>query len=318
MHLQSSLLATLDLRAPWAVDFMRGSGSPAHYIVSGDAWLETSGERVHLTAGDLVMFPRWDHHIMRSAPEVPSETIIDIVTNAGSTPWMPGDLPDQPIRVEWGGDGALVQVLSMTFRLEDPEHSALLLGLPGFMHIRAGDARMRQWLQPVLEFIAEETAAQQAGYALVSSRLADLLFMQIVRAQLVLRPEEVTGWLRGLSDPAIGRALAAIGSTPGRRWRVADLAKVAHLSRSSFAARFKSVTGVTPMEHITGHRMQIAAERLALGARVATLAQELGYATSYAFTKAFKRVHGQSPGRFARARQGRPGGSLTFASRSPS
>ena len=74
---------------------------------------------MHLTGGDLVMFPRCDHDIMDSAAGVPSETIIDVITSAGSTPWRPGDLLDQPIRVEWGGKGVLAQILSMTFRLED-------------------------------------------------------------------------------------------------------------------------------------------------------------------------------------------------------
>ncbi|MDR7154361.1 AraC-like DNA-binding protein [Sphingobium xenophagum] len=282
---------------------MHGSGSPAYYIVEGDAWIEAVGSQVRLTAGDLVMFRRWDAHILSSSPKEPCKTIMKVVAHTGVTPWMPRDLLERPTELSWGGAGRPTRILSMCFRLEQPERSPLLLGLPAMIHIRADDARMQRWLQPVLEFIREETQAQQAGYAMVSSRLADLLFMQIIRAQLLSRPDEVTGWLKGLSDPAIGRTLAAIGEDPGRRWRVDDLAKVAGVSRSNFAKLFSAKMGVSPLEHLTRHRMQIAAERLSQGAMVKTLAGELGYATSYAFAKAFKRQHGQSPGHFGRQRR---------------
>jgi AraC family transcriptional regulator, alkane utilization regulator len=303
IRLQSSLLASLSLSPSWSIDFEEGSGSPAYYLSAGELWLSSENQPPRrILAGDLLMFPRWTRHVLSSEPGLPARTIREVARIANAEIWIPGTLLEQPTRIVYGGGGnARTELLSMVFRMDSPEQDPLMLCLPRCIHIRGDDARMAPWIQPAIQFLTEESAARRLGYAMVASRLADLLFMQIIRAYVLLRPDEISGWLKGLSDVAIGRALAAMHERPGDHWTVASLARTAGLSRSGFAARFSSTMEITPLDYLTRFRMGIAADRLAHGSPVKPLANELGYATTFAFAKAFKRWRGQTPGVYARA-----------------
>jgi hypothetical protein len=195
-RLRGSLLATLYFSAPWHVDFDTAIGAPTHYIVDGEAvLLRRDGPPLLLRSGDLVMFPRWDGHAMRSPDATgAASSIHEVVQANGKISWAPGDeWMEEPLVLESGGGGARTTILSMVFELDPKAPHPLLLALPRFIYAPRADASMGPWLQPVLKFMATETVERRAGYALVSSRLADLLFMQIIRSQLVLRSGEVAG-----------------------------------------------------------------------------------------------------------------------------
>ena len=310
-HLRGSLLATLDFAAPWSVDFETApSGAPTHYIVSGEAVLDRPGEpSLHLTAGDLVMFPRWDSHRLGSAG-AGSETILirEVVRRNDGVSWQPGEWLDAPLYLALDGDGDRTRILSMVFELDKTAPHPLLLSLPRFIHLRADAIEMGSLLRTTLDFLTNESACRRDGYAVVSSRLADLVFMQIVRTQLLSASREVAGWLRALTDPAIGATIAAIHDDPGHGWTVQEMARKSGLSRSGFCARFKELTGSPPYHYLRALKMTLASRRLAEGASVKALAAELGYATSYAFASAFRQQFGQSPSRFRTAQADPPGG----------
>ena len=301
-RLQSSLLANFDLGAPWAIDCEQASGSPCHAVREGGTWLLQSGlEPVYLTAGDLILFPRWDRHILASSPELQPELITDFLVRAGSRVWQPGELLDAPIRVQTEGTPRC-QMLSMVFRMEAPENNPLLTGLPKRVLIRKADIAMAGMLEPAMNFITEEAEGSRPGYAVISNRLAELLFMQIVRVQSLSAPQEMTGLLRGLADPMLARSLAAIHARPGARWTVASLAAACGLSRSTFAQRFHFLVGEPPKQYLNRLKMALATERLSGGAPVKVIAGELGYGTSFAFSEAFKRHFGCAPSLYGRLR----------------
>jgi AraC-like DNA-binding protein len=144
--------------------------------------------------------------------------------------------------------------------------------------------------------LAAETRDPQPGGEAIITRLADVLVIQAIRGWIAADPAAQTGWLGALRDPHLGQALALIHRDPAREWTVAALAAELAMSRSAFAARFSELVGVPAMQYVTDWRMQLARNRLRDGASVAEVAGELGYRSEAAFSRAFKRVMGMSPG----------------------
>ena len=165
--------------------------------------------------------------------------------------------------------------------------------LPPVLHLRAGSshARTLRWL---LGQLVEEAETQTLGASLASSQLAQMMFVQLLRAHL--DGGEVAGWLRALTDAHLAPALRLMQSQPSRGWKLEELAKAAAMSRTTFAARFKSVAGLSPLAFLTEWRMHLAQRALREGdASIAELAGNLGYASESAFSNAFKRVTGRAP-----------------------
>jgi len=297
-RLRSAVLAVFDLAAPWGIDCEQGAGSPCHYVLEGACWLLGKGVAHRLlNAGDLVMFPRWGWHALVSAPGVATAPIRALLSASGVVLPGPDALPDVPVRLTVNGNGSRCRMLSMVFRAADIQHDPVLAGLPDRVLIPSANPTMSGLLDPAMRFISQEAEHVRGGYSVIAHRLAELLFMQIVRAQLLIAPEATSGLLRGLGDAGIARALAAMHGQPGRKWTVASLAAAGGLSRSVFAARFRALTGSTPFDHLTSVRMLHARARLREGAAVKRVAGELGYHTSFAFAQAFKRRFGCPPSR---------------------
>jgi AraC-like DNA-binding protein len=150
---------------------------------------------------------------------------------------------------------------------------------------------------PMLEAMEREACAERAGFAAILARLADVVAASILRGWVENGCGEASGWVQALRDPRLGRALTALHRDPGRDWTVAELAGLAGASRSVFAERFLAATGTTPLRYLAGLRMRLAIrwigrDRLPID----TVADRLGYASQAAFSRAFKRVTGQSPG----------------------
>src|ERR1700750_3114126 len=150
-----------------------------------------------------------------------------------------------------------------------------------------------------MQALASEMAEQAPGSEVVATRLAEVLFIQVLRAHIASGPERKRGWLRAVVDAQVGTALGAIhdgGHTP---WTVESLAEAAGMSRSAFAARFKELLGQTPLEYVTEWRMQKAIQLLERrDKKLIDIARLVGYESDAAFSKAFKRVVGASPGEY--------------------
>jgi len=153
------------------------------------------------------------------------------------------------------------------------------------------------WLDGSTRRLIEESRLGQAGSSLVLTRLAELMFIDVLRRHLETLPPEQTGWLAGLRDEVVGRALGLLHARPGHPWTLADLAREAASSRTSLAKRFTILVGQPPMQYLAQWRMQVAANLLAQsGAKVATIAAEVGYHSEAAFSRAFKKATGVAPG----------------------
>jgi AraC-like DNA-binding protein len=181
-----------------------------------------------------------------------------------------------------------------------------LLGLlPPMMKVGDTSGTDASWLGQILRYAKEEAVAQRPGGEAVRTRLSELMFIEIVRRHIESLPADQTGWLAGLRDPFVGRALALIHGAPAQDWTLADLARDIGMSRSVLAERFAALVGMPPMRYLANWRMQIAAGLLARGANIATAAAETGYGSEAAFSRAFKNVVGTSPSAW-RERAARP------------
>ena len=174
----------------------------------------------------------------------------------------------------------------------------LLSTLPRRLHMPSLSSG---WLQSFAHQVVEESRAQRVGAGSVLTRLAELMFVEVLRRYIETLPPGQRGWLASLRDDVVGRALGLLHGAPAHPWALDELAGSVAMSRSAFADRFTALVGQPPMQYLAQWRMQLAAGRLATGnAKVATIAEEVGYESEEAFSRAFKRVMGVSPAAWRR------------------
>jgi AraC-like DNA-binding protein len=263
-----------------------------HILTHGRCFAGLLGEEpVELAPGDVIVFPHGDAHIMSSGPAV------------GGGPNVHTSVPDRyPNTVYLGHPGApaakfICGFLGCDLRPFNP----LLAALPRRMHMRGMSST---GLSAFTHQLTEESAHGRAGSDTVLTRLAELMFIEVLRRYLVELPAGQAGWLAGLRDEVVGRALTLLHARPGHPWSLAELAHEAASSRSSVAKRFTELVGQPPMQYLAQWRMQVAANRLTQGgAKVATIAAEVGYDSEAAFSRAFKRATGLAPGAWREARR---------------
>lgn len=283
-----------ELTAPWALALPPMPRMLMfHVLTDGRAWLLAPGQDpVPMRVGDLVLLPHGSGHVLASDPDVP-----------------PVDLDDAPreqltdryevLRLDGGGDPARVVCGAVEFG--EVQAHRLLAALPPVVSSPAADAA------PLLQRMSEETRTLRLGGEVVVARLADILVVSALRDFLVRQQSEQgdagRGWLAALRDPDVGRALAAVHEQPGHPWTLVALARAAGMSRSAFAARFCDLVGVPPMQYVAEWRMDCAVRALReTDVVVAALADRLGYRSEAAFSRAFSRVMGTTPGAVRRTR----------------
>jgi AraC-like DNA-binding protein len=297
IRVSSVCYGRVELGAPWGLQVRAGDAASFHVVLRGNCWLEVEGmEPVALTSGDLFALPHGHAHVLRDSPNTPPMPLGELIEK---TPQALGST----LRVE--GAGPSSTLVCGCFHFEDRKNNPILSVLPPLVLIRGEDGRAVQWLEPTLQFMACEAASGRPGAKTVISRLADVLFIQIVRAFLASTPENQRGWLRALTEPQIGTALSLIHQNPNHAWTVANLASKVGMSRSTFAGRFVEFVGEPPLHYVTRWRMQKAAALLREGsATLADIADRVGYESEAAFSKAFKRWVGTAPGAYRKAARG--------------
>jgi len=267
-----------------------------HVVTHGDCWGGLIGEPpVRLSAGDIIVFPRGEAHVMSSAPGMRETPDLAVYRrpDEGRLPFtisMGSSRPD-PARIVCG-------FLGCDARPFNP----LLAALPRVIRVsdRAGGA-----LGAFVQLAVAESKAPRIGGECVLSRLSELMFVDVVRQYLETLPPESSGWLAGLRDPFVGRAIAALHVRPARDWTLEALARDVGLSRSALAERFTLFVGQPPMQYLTNWRMQLAANHLLTGQEsVAQAAERVGYESEAAFSRAFKKVVGVPPSQWRRRRAG--------------
>jgi AraC-like DNA-binding protein len=286
IRLRGELVYTARLGAPWGIRFAAGP-SHFHFVEEGAAWvIPLGGEAVRVSAGDLVLLPHGRGHSIVDSPHTPAEAIGALATHAFNR-------DDLTLRA--GGGGASSRLVCGFFGFEGSVLPAVISALPTVVHIPRSDAGAPPWLAAISHFLVDEARAPNPGSSLMISRLIDLLVIRALRSWASDQARH-TGWLAGLGDERISRALSAMHADPFRRWTVNDLAEVTLMSRSIFAQRFAATVGEPPLHYLARWRLTIAADLLrSAGLKVTEAAQRVGYASDAAFSRAFKAQFGYAP-----------------------
>lgn len=290
LRLNGSLYCRSELTAPWGIEMPAFDDHMMfHIVTAGQCWLETADEEPRLLQkGSLTLLPRGRGHRILSSPTEDVEALFDIPVEKVSERYE---------IMRYGGDGELTQLTCGVVNFDHVTAQRLIAQLPEVLQVDSFDIDEDNWLQSTLRFIAREARQQKPGGETVITHLADILIIQAIRSWIDSAPEADQGWLAALRDNQVGRALAAIHREPEKDWTVASLAREAGMSRSGFSAKFTDMVGDSVKHYLTLWRMQIARARLLEGPEpLGNLAERLGYQSEAAFSRAFKRVTGVSPG----------------------
>jgi AraC-like DNA-binding protein len=306
LRLTGAVFLDAEFTAPWCVISQSGyAASPSdpggsnvvyfHVLTEGrcKVRLSAGGEVLELAAGDLVMLSRDDTHLLGSdlhlAP-TPADTLVQ--------PAVAGGLA----RIEHGGGGEKTRFVCGFLRCDERLCGPMLEALPRILRVPLGEGPATAWLASLLKAGTRETSAPRPGGEMVLAKLSELLFVEALRRYIELLPEQQTGWLAGLRDRFVGRALALLHEHPERDWTVEALAASIGLSRSALAQRFTDFIGQPPMQYLTRWRLTIAAQRLRdEKASLARIAADSGYDSEAAFNRAFKRALGTTPAAWRRS-----------------
>lgn len=307
VRLTSGIFLEAEFNEPWCIDSTPGDEEIAsvlpnaeqvsiyHLVVEGrcKAKLPGPGPSLDLEAGDLILFPHRDGHLMGSDVHLAP-------TRTGSLAQISPD--GGPAQIRGGGAGARSRFICGFMACDKRTCKPLLDALPRMLKVSLRDSPAAAWIEATMKRAALETRAPSAGGDVVLARLAELLFVEAIREYARSLPESQHGWLAGLRDPHVGRALALLHGDPGRDWAVETLAQETGLSRSALADRFVALIGEPPMQYLTGWRMALAAQALSTGNdAVARIAERVGYESEAAFNRAFKREFGTPPAAWRRA-----------------
>ena len=282
----SDYLQTLQMRAAvfadptvcgnWQVSSIHMPGPSFHLIARGNGWLHLNNGAppAPLQSGDLLVFPRGAWHMLAAGPEI-----------TGS---------DSRSKNE-RGEG-LTKLICGSLNFATQSRNPVLDALPEVLVLSTRDGAGASTLGPLVQLLGAEAARNAPGRRAVLDRLAEVLFINLVRH--VMREQTgARGMLAALADPRIGRALAAFHHEPGRKWQLDEISSLVGMSRSSFSSHFQSVMNLSPMQYLAQWRMSCAEVRLNTTRQsVAQIAGALGYETEAAFRRAFKRHRGVAPG----------------------
>jgi AraC-like DNA-binding protein len=311
VRLTGAVFFRVDATSPWVIEMPDTAALASvtlphaqhvisyHVVTRGacSGALLGGGEAVRLREGDVLVFPHGDPYVMSIAPGMrggPSRA--DVLAFMGEM--AAGRLPAS--LVEGGGGPQELGLVCGFLGCDVRPFNPLLATLPRLLHVRdafaAGDPLGR-----LIDLAVTESQAPRAGSECVRLRLSELMFVEVVRRYLAGLPAEQTGWLAGLRDRVVGRALALLHERPGEAWTLEKLARDVGLSRSALAERFSHFVGEPPVQYLTRWRVQVAARLLADGhAKVATVALRVGYDSEAAFSRAFKKLAGVPPAAWRR------------------
>lgn len=268
-HVHVSIVTNARYCGRWYENEPKTERGQFHLIGDGECWVVSAALRtpVHLTPGDLVVFPMGSAHVLSATP---------------------------PGAAKKGPEPGFTTMLCGELDFVGSRRHPILAALPPcfVVHSRDGGLAFRH----LAELLTQTARSQALGQQLIMDKLADSLFVMAVCAYAE-QSNDPRGLLAALSDPKLSKALAAMHAEPGRDWSVDTLAHEAGMSRTSFAVAFNEALGVSPIQYLTEWRIAEAKRRLAdRRVSVAAVAEQLGYQSEAAFRRAFKRVEGVGPG----------------------
>lgn len=259
-----------------------------HIVAAGRCWVSAGdGERHWASRGDVIVLPYGDDYTMGGATPAPC---IPLLTLMERPPWA-----TMPVLTH-GAGGERTDIVCGYLHSEDPLFDPNLRAFPPAFVVRLPNGPARRWVESSIEF-ALATTDRTTPMEPVSTRLPELLLIEVLRAHLADAPVAEHGWVAALRDPILGPAMARLHAEPNRRWTVVGLAKEVAVSRSVLDGRFRDVLGRSPIRYLTEWRMHLAQDLLiATDLTIATIGRRVGYDSEEAFSRAFKRARGRSPG----------------------
>lgn len=299
VRLTGGVFLDVHLTAPWCLTsqitaedcrpFLATPGQVIayHVIIDGTLLLTVDGAPpMAARAGEILLLPRNDGHVLASAPGLVPVSADDLILPANG---------DGMARIVHGGGGEPTHLVC-GFLGSEELYNPLIAALPRVLTLDIGEDASRDWIEASVRFAANELLEGRFASSGVLSRLSELLFVEAVRRYSSTLGGREAGWLRGLEDPQVGRALALMHGDIGAPWSVDGLAKAVALSRSAFTDRFTALVGMPPIRYLSVWRLQTAKLQLRETQRtVAQVAHAVGYASEEAFSRAFKREFGVSP-----------------------
>ena len=323
VRLSGAVFFTAEFSSPWAVQSPMPEALASlvlpdaecvvlfHMLIDGECMVDCqSHPSVKMETGDVIVFPHGDPHTMGS-PDTGKPTPIGTVFTPGAKDELP--------QICFGGGGPASRFVCGYLNC-DQRFSPLIGGLPTMLLVRsrddyaaieAIDAEGRRptvmprgtgtWLGTTIKFTINEARSSRPGNTAVLGRLTELMFVEILREYMQQLPQDHGGWLAGLNDPHVGKALRLLHENPTRNWTVEELSREAAISRSALAERFTQLVGEAPMRYLANWRMQLAKQLLREGAHtMQDVATRVGYESEAAFNRAFKRATGSPPATWRR------------------
>lgn len=299
LRLQGAIFLRGEYSEAWAYESLPSADAAAvlapdatrvllfHVIAAGRCWVGAGGERHWAQAGDVVVLPYNDEHRMGGTTDA---VCVPIATLIEDPPWE-----RMPV-INHGQGGERTSVVCGYLACEDPLFDPRLRVFPPVFVVSPPEGPARDWVRASIDYAMAQTAQVSADRFEAPTRVPELLLVEVLKLHLASAPAAEQGWVRALRDPVLAPALAAIHGSPDRKWRVASLAREANVSESLLDERFRSVLGLAPIRYLTEWRMHLAEDLLRssdLG--LAAVARRVGYDAEEAFSRAFKRVHGEAP-----------------------
>jgi AraC-like DNA-binding protein len=268
-----------------------------HLITEGECHVELGeGPPMHLIAGDAVLFPQGDAHRMASEPGVapaPGGRLADVLSRS-------------PRQLAYGGVGATTRLVFGYMACDARLARLLLAGLPPVVRVNVRGSNAGAWLEASVRYALAEARSPRPGGAGVLAKLSEVRFIEVLRLYMNEQRADRVGWLAGLGDRIVGAALNALHKEPARAWTLEELARAAGTSRSVLAERFAQLVGSSPMQYLTQWRMMLAANLLCRSnVPLARVAEDVGYQTDTAFSRAFRREFGAPPAAWRRSQSAR-------------
>lgn len=319
VRLTSAVFFTARFSSPWSIEspppgqlarslrLRAESIALFHVLVEGQCWVSMEGHApLKMEACDVIIFPHGDTHIMSSYVGVRSRPISTL---------LPSQPSEEIPQLDYGGGGEATRFVCGYLHC-DQRFNPLIGALPTMLYVcgrDSGGERGRSevetakrpgvvpvdadgWLASTLRHTIEEADGTHLGRSAMLARLTELLYVEVLRRYMQQLPSGHTGWLAGVKDPEVGRALRLLHAQPERQWTVEDLAREVGVSRSGLAQRFTELTGEAPMGYLTGWRIQLAKHLILQGGLpIAEVADRVGYESEAAFNRAFKRHVGVPP-----------------------
>jgi len=302
VRLSGAIFVDVDVTAPWYAhtppttdlkNALPGSRHlmSYHLVTAGEVWATPAdGVPLRLPAGTMIIFPHGSAHVLGSDPALGPGTVID-------THNLPVAL-NRPYLIRGGGDGPdRCKLICGFFGCDGLPFNPLLASLPETIVLTMNDDQAGD-LGVFFRLAVAEANAGAPGGAATLGRLGELMLIEALRRYMQNGRPEITGWIGGMRDPQLARAIEAVHARPLHPWKLELLAREAGMSRTSFSQRFHQLMEITPMEYVTSWRMQLAAACLASGGKIAAAAAQAGYESEASFARAFQKRTGVTPGKW--------------------